>query len=253
MKWSKKRLKQELKKAYAPPDPVRKEGFLGGLGCGRPTAYISMWKFMWEQLLYIKKWVWAVSAGILVLAVYSSRNLDRDSVWMLSAAMPFLALTVLAESGRSSACGMDELEFATRFSMRSLMLVRMGALAAAHSIVIAVALVCLRTFGAFDVSETLKQAEPVFFGRAPYITIPYLLTVCIGFWLLREYRGRETSYICVGASVFVSAAAGVLGKLGQFIYGIGESWWILLSFVILVGAVREALLFYRQTEELSWY
>ena len=139
MRWKKKQIKQEFIKLYEAPEPPGKQEFLKQFD----TCYLSMGQFMWQQLLYIKKWMWLFSAGIFFLGTMLGRNLDRETVWVISALIPFLALTFLTESGRSKIYGMEELEYATRFSLKSLMLARLGVLGLFHGVILLLLFLCI--------------------------------------------------------------------------------------------------------------
>lgn len=107
-------LKKELKRAFEAPQPVRKKAFLRTLE--QPKT--SVFAFVLSQLGYIRRWVWLVSALVFILSMMGAAGLPADTVWIASALMPLLALTVVSESGRSENYEMAELEMATRFSLR---------------------------------------------------------------------------------------------------------------------------------------
>ena len=92
-----RRWKNELKEAFNAPQPVRKSEFLRQLNC--PEIPVHM--FLMSQVGYIRKWVWCVSAVILIASVLSVAFLPSTSLWMISGLTPFLALTLISESGRS--------------------------------------------------------------------------------------------------------------------------------------------------------
>lgn len=195
---------------------------------------------MWQQLFYIKKWMWIFSAGIFFLGAILSRNLDRETVWVISALIPFLALTLLTESGRSRVYGMDELEYATRFSLKSLMLARMGSLGLFHGVILLLLFLCIGT-GFFPEPEDML-----------YFLVPYFLTVSLGLSLLRRFRGREILYISLGVPAFVSLFVAVANQIYP-LYSISMvKWWGIACLLVMIFTVKETVLFFRQTEELLW-
>ncbi len=228
MRVSKRKMKNDLKNLYPPCESQKKEKFLRQFG----IPHISTGEFMWQQLWYIKKITWLVSLGIFAAAVWLGRTLDKETIWILSAMAPYLALFILTESGKSRGCRMEELEYATRFSLKSLLLARMGAVAGFHGMIFLLLTACMGTY--FH-----SVMEDIF-----YILVPYFLTVCLGGWLLRTYRGKESTYVCLGVPVFVSIFAGITGQTFPIIYG--------ADMLIVFFTIKEWILFFRQTEEPVW-
>lgn len=128
----KQHLRQELKNVFDAPQPLHKRAFLRTL----EQPKISILAFVLTQLGYIRRWVWIISALVFVLSAAGAAGLPSDTVWVASALMPLLALTVVSESGRSQNYEMAELEMATRFSLRSVVLARLGILGMENLIVL---------------------------------------------------------------------------------------------------------------------
>lgn len=235
---ARRELKKELQRAYAAPRPQRKREFLMKLGMGR----CSLAEFFLTQLGYIRKRGWILSAVIFAGALWAGSRFPGEAVWIVSAGTPFLALTALTENGRSAACGMQELEAATRFSLRSVLLARMGGLGLAHGIL----LLLLILF------STRGSLLPVAVGGL-YILVPYLLTACIGTAALRRWHGREAVYLCAGIPAFVSGALYLMQGAAQIFYNLRNvRWWVAAFLLLAAAALRENYLLYKQTEELSW-
>ncbi len=132
----KQHLRQELKNVFDAPQPLHKRAFLRTL----EQPKISIPAFILTQFGYIRRWVWIVSALVFVLSATGAAGLSQDTVWVASALMPLLALTVVSESGRSQNYEMAELEMATRFSLRSVVLARLGILGMENLIVLSLLL-----------------------------------------------------------------------------------------------------------------
>ncbi len=90
----KQHLRQELKNVFDAPQPLHKRAFLRAL----EQPKISIFAFVLTQLGYIRRWVWIVSALVFVLSAAGVAGLPSDTVWVASALMPLLALTVVSES-----------------------------------------------------------------------------------------------------------------------------------------------------------
>ena len=121
-------VREELKRVFEPPKPQGKRAFLRALAQPR----ISILRFALTQLGYIRRWSWAVSVMIFAGSVAASVWSPSRLLGIVSAFAPLLALTVVTESGRSESYEMAELETATRFSLRSVLLARLGLLGLAN-------------------------------------------------------------------------------------------------------------------------
>lgn len=185
----KRTLKNELRRAFEAPEPQRKRAFLRTLEQPGPGIFA----FVLSQTGYVRRWVWIVSALVFMLSTAGAAGLSADKVWIISALMPMLALTVVSESGRSENYGMAELEMATRFSLRSVVLARLGILGVENLLILGVL-----TIGIWRRGDSAVQA-----GAG--ILLPYLMTTFAGLAVVRRKRGREAVYICVGIAVLISS------------------------------------------------
>lgn len=232
----KQSLQQELKKAFAlpVPDAQEKARFLKTL----PQPPISMRQFLWTQIGYLRKWVLALSVLFLLPMAPCSRHMDADTLWALSALIPFLALLAVTESTRSAVYGMQEFELSTRFSLKSVMLSRMSVLGLLDAFV----LCCLIPFYAAGIKLSLLQT-------GLYLLVPYLLTVNGSLWLTRRYHGREALYGCLCIAVFVSILSCGLRQFANFIFQFSYlHWWLLLTVFLLGKTAREIRRTVTQTE-----
>ena len=129
----KKVLKEELQCAFAAPKPQRREAFLQllserSLGTEQSLETDRLLKtglpsFVLSQVMYISKGIWWLSAAVFaaacLLAASPGMAGDRNQnqvIWGISALAPLLAMTVIAESGRSQSFRMAELDMSTRIS-----------------------------------------------------------------------------------------------------------------------------------------
>lgn len=233
-----KETKEALQAAFEAPEPLRKKEFLRGL----PKAQISHMEFMLLQAAYMKKWVWAVSVLILGIALKQAVFLEKNVLCMFSALIPFMALTATTENGRSAAYGMEELEMASRFSLRSVVLARMGILGGVH-------------FGLICALVPASLQNPIYspLQAGVYLTVPYLLTVIPGFMAARHIHGKESGYVCAGIALAVSFLFVIVGNGDAVIYQEEYfSWWvaIFLMLIIMLGAEWRRTI--KETEELAW-
>lgn len=225
-------LKRELKKAFAVPvpNPQEKARFLRTL----PQPSIPTWQFLLTQIAYLRKWVLVLSVLFLLPTLWCNRHMDADTLWSISALIPFLALLAVTESTRSAVYGMQEFEMSTRFSIKSVMLARMSILGLLDAFV----LCALIPFYAAGIKLSLLQT-------GLYLLVPYLLTANSSLWIARRFHGREALYGCLCAAVCVSLLSCGLRLLADIVYQISYvHWWLFLTVFLLgktTGEIRRTI------------
>ena len=117
-------LERELRIVLQAPNPSRRDAFLAEA----PRFYMGHGSFVLAQAAYIRKWVWVISVILLGALADIAARWPREALWVAAGMMPFLALTAMQEHLRSSMYNMTELELSTRFSVKSILLARMGLL-----------------------------------------------------------------------------------------------------------------------------
>ena len=144
--------------------------------------------------------------------------MDRDVLWALSAMVPFLAVLLVAEGLRSEICGMAELEIATRFSLKSLILARMAVMGAVHLL-----LLIMNTFiGYWQGGISLLHV-------GVYLLTPYLLVNVTGLFLARRIRGRE----CIYGIMAMATVVAVFPFVARDLYREEMFFWWLVALVVV--------------------
>ena len=231
-------LKKALQEAFVAPAPVRREAFLRTV----PAAQIGHMRFMITQIGYIKKWTWAVSAAAFAIAFYVALSIGKDTVWVISAIVPFIALAFTTENAKSAAYDMEELETASRFSLRSVMLARMGILGFFHMILLCLFILLCR-----------RGSTYTFLQTGVYLTVPYLLTTTLGLTAVRRIHGRESMYVCMGIAVLVSAFHMILtGSVRLLYHEKYFSWWVMAFIALFVLMIAECHKIMNRMEEPVW-
>lgn len=235
-----KEMRQALERAFEVPKPLEKQHFLKEYKGKR--YYIGMDEFILLQMGYIRKSTWMISAVVFLTEITASFIMKPEAIWALSSVMPFLALTIISEWMRSMAYGMFELEQATRFSFKSVVLARLGILGIVNFLLF---LFCLFLGGLQSDTELLKAAV--------YLATPYLATVFLGLWVMRKTGFRESEYVCLGIAVAVSAL-GILMRLSAKILLSAEAvkWWGLLAVILLALVIEEFCNGLKKTEAYIW-
>lgn len=223
----KRELKKKLEYVFEAPEPLHKKAFLRTL----EQPKISMSAFIFSQIGYIRRWIWILSVLVFVLSVMGAVWMSADTVCVISALMPLLALTVVSESRRSENYEMAELEMATRFSLRSVILARLGILGVENLVILGILMpvgMWRQGFGAIQVGI--------------HILLPYLMMTFAGTSIVRRIRGREAVYICVGVAVCVSFFVIALhGSIPQLYHVDTLVWGIAAVLLTAVGTVRQCV------------
>lgn len=267
--WKKKELQKELWYAFAAPKPQRREEFLRllaeralvderyGLHAenvahpNRPLAGLPV--FVLSQIAYIRKGIWWLSAMIFACACFlaASPGMAGDGaqdrvLWGIAALAPLLAMTVIAESGRSETWEMAELEMVTRFSLRSVVLARLGILGLEN-------LVMLTLFVFVGRGGDPVGQEGGVLQTGLCILLPYLLTCFLGLWIVRRFRGQQAVYWCFGMAVCVSVMVFTIpDRIGYPEQERNLIWWAACTFMLGVGTVKQCIRFVGETAELSY-
>lgn len=230
--------KNALKQSFTAPTPLRKSAFLHEL----PRPKMPTHQFLFSQISYIGKWSWCISILVFSFSIFIAAYLPGDIVWILSAFTPFLALTLISETGRSEVYKMVELEMVTAFSHKSILLARLGILGVSHLILLCI----LIPIGIMN-----SLYSPIATGL--YIMTPFLLTTFIGLRLERTLRGHEAMYAYLGITAFVSLA--VLISHFNFPNLFDESYtpyWTIGTVLLCLGIENQYLSIINRTEAFTW-
>lgn len=241
--------------AFLTPIPQRKKEFLEYLqkenvyresiinhkvqSANITKASIGILSCILTQIAYIRKWVYLASLLILALAVIAADYAGTNSVWVVAAIMPFIALCMVTESARSETYGMAELEMASRFSIRSIMLARFATIGLVHMI----SLCILIPVVGHSALISLLQA-------GIYLLVPYLTASVLEYAAIRRLRGKEGLSACMAVSVMVSVLNTMLKGLLTYLFGARQFViWLILAVYLTGKAIREYRIMIYQTQE----
>ena len=233
----KREIREQLKFVYEAPPSLHKKEFVQRWN----HQPMNIWEVLCSQATYIRKWIWVVSTLIFVTAVFGVVPASNNLMWIFSALTPLLAVTVIAESGRSDNYEMTELEMATRFSLKSVVFARLGILGIENLFVLGFLIVV----GIWNGEE-----EP--FQTGVCILIPYLLTTFIGLCIVRRFKGHEAMYYCMGIAVAIGCFVFLSGDMVTRIYqGYDPIWWGSIMLLLTGGVIRQYRNMIIETEELA--
>ena len=233
-----KKLADEIKAAFEAPAPKRKEEFINLVN----PSKMSVGRFLLTQMGYIRKSTWVIFALILICIAVSPFVLDYATLWFISALMPILAMSLVTESARSERYNMAEIEAATRFSLRSVIMARMVILGAINLIAILTATPIGVKFCNFE-SWT----------SGLYVVTPFFLTASIGLSLVRKIKGQAGFY-AVMAEAFLISIVMLLNKnaaLGVYSPGAAKLWGI-VTVVAIIATIKQGIGIINSTEDITW-
>lgn len=233
-----RKLKKQIAKSFDAPMPERKIQFIHSL----PRPHISTKTFICSQIHFIKKSVWLMSILIFLPIAWTASFASENTVWIVSAFTPFLALLLIAESTKSAIYGMNELEMSSSFSLKSIVLARLIILGVFN-------------FGIFCVIIPICHvANSIsFMQTSVYLFVPYLLTTSISLYLVRRFRNKEIIYGCMAVAVFVSGANMTLRYMVGFLFQANYLvWWIVVALFLLGITAKEFYYTFKKMEGFIW-
>lgn len=237
-----------LEEAFTAPEPEKKTEFIKKAQLPK----LSTFAFMLQQVFYIRKITWLISFFISVCAFLCADAIGKDCVWIISSMVPLLAVCSITESARSKTYGMAELEQASRFSLKSVMLARMGIMSFLHLIIFAVLIPFagsrMRRMEAGNgmltiVQDSIWRIEGTGLGVSIYLFVPYLLTSVLCLMTVRKMQGKEINYVCMGISVGVGLINFILkASLPAMYEEKAVIWWFGVGIylgIVLCGEYRK--------------
>ena len=229
-----KDLKEALKKAYEIPQPSGKDAFIKRL---RPRK-ITIHEFLITQVCYIRKVIWGFSIVILLISALGVQRFPEEIVKLIGSVLPFSAVLGILETYRSYTHKMNELEQATRFSLRSVLYARLLIIGIMNTAVILISAIILSSGSGVSVVFVIAK-----------LMIPYLLTMALGLHVERSVYGRNNNYISFGIAAAVSLLTFWLDVMGRsFIIALSESITVAVAVALLVLTIWEMFRTIRITE-----
>lgn len=218
-------VKKVLEEAFAPPPPKRKQLFLKKIA--RPQ--ITTASFVLLQISYIRKRIWVISVLVLLFACIGTKLAGTECMGLTSSVLPFAAVCVLTEKERSKTYGMAELEMASRFSLKSVLLARLSAIGFVHLGIFAVLVPFVKS-----------SVQISWFRTAVYLIVPYLLTAVLGLAAARKFQEKDSVYLCMGMAVLVSFGVFGLQRNVAELYEAGMfGWWCAAVLYLLAQMWKE--------------
>lgn len=224
----KRKLKKELMLYFQAPVPKRKTKFIRSLEMPK----LRLRDVLWSQVRYISKLVWLLSGCFFVASYWAGRFAEPRYLIAVFALIPFLVMLSVTECMRSCRYGMEELEQASRFSLKSVILTRMILLGLGNIILLILLSV---VWGVF--LQGISGWRCLL-----YLMSSYMLTASGGLVITRKMRGRECVPACFGFAVFVCGTELCLFSLFPAAFAPeNEMYWLAAGIALAIVLGREVM------------
>lgn len=231
-----KEIKRALKNAYKITPTDSEYDFLRKYG-KRSTR---LWDILLTEFRYMGVQS-LISAALLIAVFFLITRFDNlETTWFVSGALPILALILTSGLGRSERYGMQELEGASRFSLRFVKSVRMFILGITTLLLIVAISVLLS-----------GKTGCNLFVLIGVVGTPYMISVFANLLITRRWHARENIIGCFAVTL-LSCVLPVLMKKAISLNVI-EPFVITIVFAAVTAlAVRESVLYTREREDFAW-
>lgn len=236
------RIIEHLKEIYQAPKPERKEIFFQGIKerglTYRHKVVINHGDFLLRQFLYVGKWIWLLSAVLLLCITGICYGNTGNYPFAIT---PLLAIGILAETGRSFRWKMAELEYTARFSLRSVMLARMFLVGVVETAGLMVVILVVRPWFSYSLIRVFL-----------YMMVPYLAASLSGSLYERKNRsdnGWGSIIICFLSSGLFAAAPYFLNTLYEERFTV---IWTVAFILLVISLVVNVSRWIYELEEPVW-
>lgn len=192
---------------------------------------LSFWEFYWSQISFVKKKVWLVQfltllfCGITLLETSNMPN----TIGLASTIIPLVFLSGARELSRAFVYDTVEVELATRFTIRQVILSRITLIGLADVFVLTI----IGVMAAF----ILPIKMPFIFM---YLCVPFLITAIGCLCILNHLHTKKCDYYCGVWGAIVMITLFFLSKAAPVLYEASLIWgWTLLFVIALLGVVLE--------------
>ena len=233
---------EHLKEICSTPEPEEKKAFFQGLEerdltSRRPEA-INHGEFLLRQFFYVGKWIWLLSAVLLLCITGICYGNTGNYPFALT---PLLAIGVIAETERSFRWKMAELEYTARFSLRSVVLARLFLVGVVETAGLMVVILVVHPWFSYSLIRVFL-----------YMMVPYLAASLSGSVYERKNRsdnGWGSIIICFLSSGLFAAAPYCLSTLYEERFTFIWTVAFILLILSLVASVRRWIC---ELEEPVW-
>lgn len=230
-------LKRLIKSAYS-IEASRKNEFIKNY----QRRELNYRELLRVQLQYMGAQLTAICGYALAMLLGSLANIDVKLAKIVAVLAPLAALFALTGLGKSEKYGMEEIEMSSRFSLRTITIIRLAIIGIAGLAIMLAASCALSAVTGMNLFVSFAAAG-----------VPYLITTFLCMLLIRRWHSPKNIYGCVVIAAGVCAAMfGGIDILERCCAGLYRS---ALSGVLLISAgltAVEVCAYIRESEELQW-
>ena len=196
-----KKTKELLVKMAGQPDSLRKDKFIREYRKynkkNNKNTRNNENNVMSKDGSYISWYVWCISLFVLIAAIFIivMKVESTDSITVVSASIPFVAMAAVMESFRSKYYGMSELESVTKVSFRGIYFARTSCIGIVHIVILSCLIIMIG-----------RNSENGYLVTGAMILIPYLITSILNTKIERTQIGRKSIFACITVSVLISGS-----------------------------------------------
>ncbi len=234
-----KDIRKMMADAAPKPDSTKKDAFIRMYREKSEQTELSVFDIIKSQFTYIKLPVWLISIAALIVAIFGI-NLNRETVFVVAAIMPFVSAVAVFDSMRSGMYGMDELEGVTRISGRGILLARFICIGAVHIALLLVLSMVVGSSSGYGYAMT-----------GAIITLPYLISSIASMIIERTEIGRKNAFGCILVSVMTSVMIlAIKDEKALFAAKYRWIWFVMLAVFVALECIQIKKTF--RLEEYQW-
>lgn len=231
-----KAMKDLLKNAYKISETDREKVFL------KKYEKRSMHIFDVFRLEFKYMSVRSIVSGMMLVLFFAliSFSKNPELIWYISGLLPVAGLILISGLGKSERYGMQELEAASRFSLRFIKAVRMFIMGCATLFIVIATSIVMQ-----------EKTEFNFITILGLIGTPYMLNAWGNLIVTRRWHEKENIYGCLLVALVTCMLPALMEKAISYEL-IQPFILIILLLVVSALTVRESLLYIKEREDLSW-
>lgn len=231
-----KAMKDLLKNAYKISETDREKVFL------KKYEKRSMHIFDVFRLEFKYMSVRSMVSGMMLVLFFAliSFSKNPELIWYISGLLPVAGLILISGLGKSERYGMQELEAASRFSLRFIKAVRMFIMGCATLFIVIATSIVMQ-----------EKTEFNFITILGLIGTPYMLNAWGNLIVTRRWHEKENIYGCLLVALVTCMLPALMEKAISYEL-IQPFILIILLLVVSALTVRESLLYIKEREDLSW-
>ncbi|MDO5444638.1 MAG: hypothetical protein Q4F31_03340 [Eubacteriales bacterium] len=231
-------LKLMIRSAYDVKSSEKKKAFIRAYQ-KRELDYIDI---LFLQFQYLGPQLTVVFGYALMMLLGGAAHINAAFARVLAAFMPAAALFALTGLGKSSKYAMEEIEMASRFSLRMIKILRLTIIGIAGITVMVAASFVLKIVAGLNLLSAFALTG-----------VSYLSTTFLCMVLIRKWHSEKNIYGCVLIALVVCITM-VSGSGMQVLYSAGFSGMVpaVLLLISVVLTVSEACKYIKESEEILW-